>query len=129
MDVPNVPDTTMAYLQAHLWPGNVRELLNALHRAVILSAGAALQPEHFRLAPAASVPAGAATATVALPLNLAELEFLAIARALEESDGHRANAARLLGISERTLRNRLDTPGAAHGLSGRFDRPREILSA
>jgi DNA-binding NtrC family response regulator len=43
-----------------------------------------------------------------LPLNLGELEKLAINRALQETGGHRRRAAELLGISERTLRNKLN---------------------
>jgi len=127
--VPDLPPATMDFLQAYQWPGNVRELLNALHRAVILSAGAALRPEHFRLPVAAPQSSTSPVLTDDLPLNLAELEALAISRALTESDGHRANAARLLGISERTLRNRLNTPGPINIVSGRIDRGGEILSA
>jgi len=127
--VPDLPPATMDFLEQYPWPGNVRELLNALHRAVILSAGAAMRPEHFRL-PAQSRESGSVPASAGeLPLNLAELESLAISRALGESEGHRAKAAKLLGISERTLRNRLNTPGPTAMLSGRIDRGGEILSA
>lgn len=127
--VPDLPPATMDVLESHAWPGNVRELLNALHRAVILSAGAALRPEHFRLNAQTRETAAARSIPSELPLNLAELEAMAIARALEESEGHRANAAKLLGISERTLRNRLNTPGPMGVVSGRIDRGGEILSA
>ncbi len=127
--IPDVPPATMDVLQEYPWPGNVRELLNAMHRAVILSAGAALRPEHFRLPTAVPAAVAAPAVSAELPLNLAELEALAISRALDESDGHRANAARLLGISERTLRNRLNSPGTTGIVSGRIDRSGEILSA
>lgn len=127
--VPDLPPATMDFLEQYPWPGNVRELLNALHRAVILSAGAAMRPEHFRLTTQGRESGAALARADALPLNLAQLEALAIARALEESEGHRANAAKLLGISERTLRNRLNTPGPTAVVGGRFDRGGEILSA
>jgi DNA-binding NtrC family response regulator len=121
VEVPPVPEPTLRALAAHQWPGNVRELVNAVHRALILSQGAPLLAEHFLLdeviphrplevvrgGPPASPPPSPAES---LPLNLAELELIAIERALAETDGHRANAAKLLGISERTLRNRLNTP-------------------
>jgi DNA-binding NtrC family response regulator len=118
---PPVPEATLRALAAHQWPGNVRELVNAVYRALILSEGKPLRPEHFLLEEGVphrpgEVAQGGAAATPApapmddLPLNLAALEEIAIERALAETDGHRANAARLLGISERTLRNRLNSP-------------------
>jgi DNA-binding NtrC family response regulator len=119
--VPPVPDPTLRALAAHQWPGNVRELVNAVHRALILSQGEPLLAEHFLLdevvppRPLGVMRGGASVSPPPspadeLPLNLAELELIAIERALIETDGHRANAAKLLGISERTLRNRLNTP-------------------
>jgi DNA-binding NtrC family response regulator len=117
--VPPVPEATLRALAAHRWPGNVRELVNAAHRALILAEGAPLRPEHFLLEDAGGLAApdepslSIVPDVDALPLNLAELEQLAIARALARTDGHRANAAKLLGISERTLRSRLNTPGDA----------------
>ncbi|MDZ4257279.1 MAG: sigma-54 dependent transcriptional regulator [Gemmatimonadales bacterium] len=123
---PPVPESTLNFLAGHSWPGNVRELVNAVYRAVIIAAGAPLLPQHFLLEGDSEV---ATTAIVEasterfgavgtprsdeLPLNLAELEMLAIQRALAATDGHRANAAKLLGVSERTLRNRLNTPAVA----------------
>jgi DNA-binding NtrC family response regulator len=119
--VPPLPDQTLRALAAHQWPGNVRELVNAVHRALIMSQGEPLRPEHFLLdtpaltppvepVPGETPPQSFPPAAERLPLNLAELELIAIERALAETDGHRANAAKLLGISERTLRNRLNTP-------------------
>jgi DNA-binding NtrC family response regulator len=56
--------------------------------------------------------AGAADAT---DYNLDAIERMAIERALAATGGNRTRAARLLGISERTLRNKLNTPRAASG--------------
>ncbi|HRP08238.1 MAG TPA: sigma 54-interacting transcriptional regulator, partial [Gemmatimonadales bacterium] len=124
MDVPPpaLPEGTIKELARNEWPGNVRELINATQRAVILSQGAPLQPEHFLVGGA--LPATHAAGALApesrqrgdyqdLPVNLAELEALAIERALQLSDGVRSRAAQLLGISERTLRNRLNLPLSA----------------
>jgi DNA-binding NtrC family response regulator len=115
-------------LLTHSWPGNVRELDNAVERAVILSRGGVLQPEAFRgilgldaasrppAAAAAPAPAGGTgevAAGVATTYNLDELERQAIERALKATNNNRTRAARLLGISERTLRNKLNGPRQA----------------
>lgn len=111
-------------LQRHHWPGNIRELANVVEHAVILSGGkelglAALPPDLLNdilARPAPSRPSvlpGRGFASSALPtLNIDELERLAITEALEATDGNRTRAARLLGLSERTLRNKLNTPRA-----------------
>ncbi len=117
-------------LMRHPWPGNVRELANAVERAVILSRGGVIRPEVFQgtldislrpaalpppglTAPATAAAAGAVPApapTEALdPFNLDELERQAIQRALVATAGNRTRAAKLLGISERTLRNKLNS--------------------
>ncbi len=124
----------LTILKHHPWPGNVRELQNVIERAVILSADSTtLNPEHLGLAlptpaeaptavatyqaPAATVPiptvnesAAAAMApaksSAAFP-SLADLEQEHILAALAKTGNNRTQAARLLGISIRTLRNKL----------------------
>ncbi len=119
---PAVRPEALEALRRRGWPGNVRELANAVERAVLLGRGAPLGPEAFGPAVPASVPAPAAAApagapapagTAPAPLNLRELEKQAIERALATTGGHRQKAAELLGISERTLRNKLNGPGEA----------------
>jgi two-component system, NtrC family, response regulator AtoC len=88
-------------LLAAPWPGNVRELANALERAVILSGGDTLGPEHVILEAAGTAPAAGA------PQTLAELERDAIARALAAAGGNRKDAAERLGIGLRTLYDKL----------------------
>jgi len=112
---PEVPPETLELLQRRPWPGNIRELANVIERAVILCRGGRLLPAAFgdglpavAARAAGSSPAGA---TPEMPINLRELERLAIERALKATGGHRVRAAELLGISERTLRNKLK-PGA-----------------
>ncbi len=100
-----------ALLQGYHWPGNVRELENVIERALILSGGEPLAPQHFRLlaetAPAAapSRTAADAPAAVAGPLNaqVEALETRVIEAALQHVDGSKPRAAALLQISERTL--------------------------
>ena len=124
---PAIAPETIQLLQRYSWPGNVRELANAIERAVILSRGTVLQPsafdEHLRekngFVPSAAAPAGppgtpgaSSQASEQMPFDLDEIERRAIDRALEATGGNRTRAAKLLGISERTLRNKLNAPRA-----------------
>ncbi len=108
-------------LLANPWPGNVRELENAIHRAVLLSSGAEIEAEAIR-APdgAAAAPTGgftdpaaqAAQTAEAVARNLvgktvAEVERDLIIETLGHCLGNRTHAANILGISIRTLRNKL----------------------
>ena len=127
MAVNAVSPEAVDLLMRHSWPGNVRELANAVERAVILSRGGVLRPEVFQgtldvaLKPAALPPpsvtnqlGGTVAAVIPAPagasdaFNLDELERQAIQRALVATAGNRTRAAKLLGISERTLRNKLN---------------------
>jgi DNA-binding NtrC family response regulator len=108
-------------LAAHRWPGNVRELENAMHRAVLLSVGGEIdenairlpdgQPlspadPHTRTAQAASVAAEAASRAF-VGQTVSEMEQQLIIETLEHCFGNRTHAANILGISIRTLRNKL----------------------
>jgi DNA-binding NtrC family response regulator len=105
-------------LQSHTWPGNVRELGNVVERAVILSRGSVIGSESFnglletngsaRRRPVGDGDGGRVDLPVGL-YNLREIESHVIQRALEATGGHRSKAAKLLGVSERTLRNKLNT--------------------
>jgi DNA-binding NtrC family response regulator len=115
--VPSVAPETIQYLQRHRWPGNVRELANSIERAVILCRGPMLLPAAFEEQLAETAMGGAAQATRPVPqgesaavYDLDELERQAIDRALVATGGNRTKAAKLLGISERTLRNKLNSP-------------------
>ena len=110
-----------ARLLAHPWPGNVRELENALHRAVLLAEGREIGTEAIELdeaAPAATPPAATpAPAAPAAPAGTAiaalvgrrmeEVEQELILETLGRCLGNRTRAAEILGISIRTLRNKL----------------------
>src|SRR5581483_8050175 len=85
------------------WPGNVRELANVIERAVILSRNQNLEPHHFvDLAGAPSAPSSSGSDV----FDLDVIERDTIGRALSATRGNRTRAAKLLGISERTLRNK-----------------------
>ncbi|MBZ9647933.1 sigma-54 dependent transcriptional regulator [Sphingobium sp. 3R8] len=106
----------MDKLTAHVWPGNARELGNVLQRALVLRDGAMIEADDLHLArapqPLRVVTPIVAPASIAVePTRLRDVahhsKLEAIRIALRETDGHRAAAARKLGISERTLRYRL----------------------
>ena len=101
----------LALLRGHLWPGNVRELLHAIEAAMIVCDGPEILPAH--LSSAVRLPAGDAGPAASLS-TLEEMERAHIARALAASGGRRAQAARVLGISERTLYRKI----RVHGLDG-----------
>ncbi|HEX7886573.1 MAG TPA: sigma-54 dependent transcriptional regulator [Phenylobacterium sp.] len=108
-------------LAAHRWPGNVRELENAMHRAVLLAVGPEIDEHAIRLPdgqPLAPSDAHARTAQAAVSAaevatrsfvgqTVAEMEQLLIIDTLEHCFGNRTHAANILGISIRTLRNKL----------------------
>ncbi len=132
---PGISSESLVILRDYTWPGNVRELRHTMERAVILSHDPVLQPHLFdqergmhvaslvhqvvqRAMPyakpalnvglqAMSVPA---TGIMLTTLNVEEAERALIKRALEVTGGNRTRTAELLGISVRTLRNKLNGP-------------------
>ncbi len=123
---PLAPETRQRLAQ-HRWPGNVRELENAIHRAVLLSPGAEIEPDAIRLPDGAplAMDAGAAvagraaqSASVAVHgalvgQTVAQVEQQLILDTLNHTLGNRTHAAVILGISIRTLRNKLNEYSAA----------------
>ena len=96
-----ISPAALAALRAHAWPGNVRELMHTIESAMIVCDGPEIQPHHLPAALTHDRIAGAPTASQ-IP-TLRETERTQIRAALESTAGHRAQAARLLGISERNL--------------------------
>lgn len=113
-------------LQSHTWPGNVRELENVIQRALIMAPGNSILPEHLLLKPRLGVAVESSAAVmderaVQVPLsepislqesekrvdNMRELEREHILRTLAEVGGSRKLTIERLGISERTLRYKL----------------------
>ncbi len=101
-----------ALLVQHDWPGNVRELANAVEYATILCPQGPIGPEHLpqKFAASAKATAGlhAAQAYVPPGMSLRELELEAIHQALERHGGNKSRAAQELGISIKTLYNKLN---------------------
>jgi two-component system response regulator FlrC len=107
-------------LKGHHWKGNVRELENTMHRAVLLASGAVIETDNILLTgakgeqhgvvpPAASAQAGRAAADRApmVGRTVADVERDLIIDTLQHCLGNRTHAANILGISIRTLRNKL----------------------
>jgi two-component system response regulator HydG len=90
-----------AWLLSHRWPGNVRELENVVERAATLAPGPRITLKDLHIEFVAASPAGAARPT------LADLEIDYIRRVVAEVDGDKRAAARLLGVSVRTLQRKL----------------------
>jgi DNA-binding NtrC family response regulator len=116
--VPARPLTPEAIekLKRHQWGGNVRELENAMHRAVLVATGNALAPEAIMLSYARPEDAGrtgesagerAASIAGLVGRTVAEVEKELIIDTLSHCLGNRTHAANILGISIRTLRNKL----------------------
>lgn len=129
--VPAFPSAeVIARLKAHVWPGNVRELENWVERAVVFGR---FTPEDLeRTAPvlAAPVIAGEAevsdAASAVVPLGVrtlkeavGEAERAAVVAALSAAGGNKAQAARLLGVSYKTLFNKIHEHGIKE--SARFE--------
>lgn len=129
LPVPSLSDEAIAWLRSYEWPGNVRELQNLMERAVLLANGGAITPGHFLLDPDAwplfeeSSDAGDTAGAQGSPdkgaqveavnisggvIPLHEMERIMILKGLEATSGNRTQAAELLGISVRTLRNKLN---------------------
>lgn len=132
-EISGIAPETIRILQDYPWPGNVRELQHAVERAVILSHDAELTShlfDHQRMATVGQhplvrqalqrngTPADGAAPVAATPpngivlttLNVEEAERAMIQRALELTRGNRTKTAEMLGISVRTLRNKLNGP-------------------
>jgi two-component system response regulator PilR (NtrC family) len=100
-------------LQQYDFPGNVRELENVLERALALSAAGEIQAGDLQLAPTRVAPGEAAGELSGLPLQdrLDTVERKAILNALEQTHYNRTAAAKLLGITFRALRYRMERLG------------------
>jgi two-component system response regulator FlrC len=98
----------IAALKSHKWPGNVRELENTMHRAVLLSSGDEIGPDAFEFGATdlgGGTPAGGGNM---VGRTVADVERDLIIDTLKHTFGNRTHAAKILGISIRTLRNKLN---------------------
>src|SRR6202020_2096752 len=91
-------------LQSHSWPGNVRELKNVIDRSAVLASGDALHAGDIQLDRREKAPVFAASSS---PQSLEAVEKRTIEEALQSTRGHREKAANILGISTKTLREKI----------------------
>ena len=94
-------------LQNHPWPGNVRELENAMHRAVLLSVGPEITPDDIFLQGLTQTEKSAGHNPALVGRTMSDVERELILATLDHCLGNRTHAAHILGISIRTLRNKL----------------------
>ncbi len=112
--VPTLAPEALALLEAHQWPGNIRELENVMERAVITCVGDRLEVQQIYLEQAIRSDQQQGQATIpftrldwAPGKTLDDVERRVILEALQYHQGNRTHTARALGISIRTLRNKI----------------------
>lgn len=97
-------DEAIEFLKARRWKGNIRELENAVHRAVLIARGELIGAEDFMLE-------GNAAQSAANEGSIKDMEMDLISKTLETTNGNKTQAAKLLGVSVRTIRNKLNGYG------------------
>jgi transcriptional regulator with PAS, ATPase and Fis domain len=100
------PDALRA-LEGYAWPGNVRELRNVIERATILAEGDAIGLEHLPPLVASTSGSSLRTLTLAPGTTVEEAERRLILLTLEHTNNNKTRAAEILGISLKTLHNKL----------------------
>jgi DNA-binding NtrC family response regulator len=100
-----IAEETIFLLLRYDWKGSVRELENTIERAVLLGKGEVLLPKHLFLEELGSN--GKKSVPIRAGLSVKAMEKELIFHTLEEVNNNRTHAAKLLGISIRTLRNKL----------------------
>jgi DNA-binding NtrC family response regulator len=120
--VRTVSEPVMQIFQQHSWPGNVRELRNTLERAVIVCEGSLVEPRHLPPGFGNVVPRPVITEANAVRVSVGttvdEAEKQLILKTLESTHNNKTRAAEILGISLKTLHNKLKEyrMGALEGL-------------
>jgi len=105
---PKLAADVLPHLQAHAWQGNVRELENCMHRAFLMSLDGHIHREHLGFMPVSQASKQENSAVdVQAGMSIRDMERALIEQTLEHVQGNRTEAAKLLGISIRTLRNKL----------------------
>lgn len=107
-DIAGIDEEALNYLFTYHWPGNVRELENTIERAVVICKGSQITRAHLFLGEGNGIKNGGGSDNFQLPsMTLKEMERKLILQTLAEQNNNRTWAAKKLGITVRTLRNKL----------------------
>ena len=110
--VKTISARVMDIFRSYSWPGNVRELENFIERAVVISRNQELKPSDFPPEVMSGISSGTSGA-VEVGTSLGEAEKILILKTLKAHAGNKTKAADILGVSTRTLRNKLHEYGLA----------------
>lgn len=110
VEAPSLSREALSRLEVHRWPGNIRELRNVVERAVVLCGDGPIEPEHLFAEPSHELVAEDSESMD---------ERSRILHALQQCAGNQTRAAKLLGISRKTLGVKMDTFGIARPQKGR----------
>jgi DNA-binding NtrC family response regulator len=111
---PSLSSEVVAMLQSCSWPGNVRELENVIERAVLLCQGSVILPENLCLDATAPLPqqndgrVDKGEISTGMGMTLRDMERNLIFETLQTVNGNKTRASELLGVSVRTVRNKLN---------------------
>jgi DNA-binding NtrC family response regulator len=131
-EVKGVDGEMLARLMAHDWPGNVRELRNTIERAVILCGEGYMETRHLpptfgqrfmRSDAVSNNNSNDSGVHVEIGSTVDEAERMLILKTLESTRNNKTRAAEILGISLKTLHNKLKEYGSASSSDGAEDRP------
>ncbi len=108
-ETPTITVACMRRMKAYAWPGNARELENCMHRAFLMCTNGELQSEHLDLEDiqGMAMDPHEDTTMIRAGMSIRDMERVLIRQTVTHVRGNRGEAAKLLGISIRTLRNKL----------------------
>jgi DNA-binding NtrC family response regulator len=124
LSVKSISPQTEDLLVRYSWPGNVRELRNVIERSMLVCKGDLIQPLH--LPPYYREPQESSGSVLSIPVgkSLKDIEELIIRKTLDMTRQNKAEAARILGVDVKTIRNKLKSFGIADD-----ERPEEAEKA
>lgn len=124
-----VSEAVLNQFNTYSWPGNVRELRNTIERAVIVCDGGVIETKHlppgFGQAPLRTAASDPDAVRLGVGTTVEEAEKMLILKTLEATSNNKTRAAEILGISLKTLHNKLKEYGsaAAEGTTGKEEAP------
>ncbi|HSM87134.1 MAG TPA: sigma-54 dependent transcriptional regulator [Candidatus Limnocylindrales bacterium] len=120
-DVAGVSDSVMQVFNSYHWPGNVRELRNSLERAVIVCEASIIEPRHlppnFGSGGIKMAAGDGEGVRLEVGTTVEEAEKMLILKTLAATNNNKTRAAEILGISLKTLHNKLKEYGSAAGVA------------